>query len=351
MPQPLPRPVNVLLVMEPNPRRKERVQAIAPDLLKVTEVSATALASDGGGLWPGARASSAPSATSRSDRDALLREAHVILLGVPYPKQLYTRTKSLLWVHHTAAGASNLRDSDLWGAPVPVTTSRGANAALPIAEMAVAGAFLFAKGLHAAARGSLERRDYAGNVSLAGKTMGIVGLGGIGAHVARLSRGVGMRVIATRRSAAQQQSNVDGVDVLFPPRELPAMLAQSDYVAVCAMLTGETERLLDQGAFAAMKDGAVLINIARGEIIDEPAMIAALRSGKLRGAYLDVYVGETSGPPDPALRAFPNVVITPHISGRADNPGAVGFDLFLENLRRFLAGEPLKNVVDWQRGY
>jgi len=361
VPNHLPRVVNVLLVMEPNATQTERVQAVAPDILRVTAVSGTAFACDGGSVWPAARARSTPleasgPGASRNDRDTLLREAHVILLALPYPTQLYARTRNLRWVHHPAAGVSNLRNSDLWGAPVPVTTSRGANAALPIAEMAIAGAFIFAKGLHAALRGSLERRDFASNVSLAGKTMGIVGLGGIGSQIARLSRGIGMRVIATRRSAAQRQSDVDGVDELFPPRELHAMLAQSDYVAVCAMLTRETERLLDEKAFAAMKEGSVVINIARGEIIDETAMIAALRCGKVRGAYLDTHAGETNGTetnglPNPELRGLPNVVITPHISARSDNRGNVGFDLFLENLRRFLAGEPLKNLVDWQRGY
>lgn len=361
MPISLPRTINVLLIMEPNARQRERVQAVAPEMLKVTEVSGAAFSSDEGGVWPVARARSNPTdanqrGASRKERDALLREAHIILLALPYPTRLYSRTENLLWVHHPAAGASNLRNSDLWGAPVPVTTSRGANAPVPIAEMAIAGAFIFAKGLHPALRGSTLRRDFAGNVTLAGKTMGIIGLGGIGTHVARLARGMGMRVIATRRSAAHQQPDVDGVDLLFPPRELHAMLSQSDYVTVCAMLTSETEGLLEDKAFAAMKDGCVVINVARGEIIDERAMIAALRSGKLRGAYLDTHVGETNGLetnglPNPELRALPNVVITPHISSRTDNRGTVGFDLFVENLRRFLAREPLKNVVDWQRGY
>ena len=330
-------------------------------MLKVTEVSGAAFSGDEGGVWPAARARSTPPETDqpgagRTERDALLREAHVVMLALPYPTKLYSRTEKLLWVHHPAAGASNLRTSDLWGAPIPVTTSRGANAALPIAEMTLAGVLIFAKGLHAALKGSMQRRDFADNVSLAGKTMGIIGLGGIGTHVARLSRGVGMRVIATRHSAARRQNDVDGVDVLFPPRELHAMLAQSDYIAVCAMLTSETEGMLDQNAFAAMKGGCVVINVARGELIDEPAMIDALRSGKIRGAYLDTHAGETNGIetnglPNPELRALPNVVITPHISSRTDDRGAVGFDLFLENLHRFLAGEPLKNVIDWRRGY
>src|SRR5207245_134850 len=101
------------------------------------------------------------------------------------------------------------------------------------------------------ARGMTARRDYAGSVTLAGKTMGIVGLGGIGGHVARLSRGLGMRVVATRHSATARQKDVDGVDELFPAAELHAMLAESDYVAVCAMWTEQTENLINAPAFAA----------------------------------------------------------------------------------------------------
>jgi phosphoglycerate dehydrogenase-like enzyme len=352
MAQSLPEIINVLLVATPDGQRRARVQAVAPNRLKVTEIPPADFALDAGELWPPGRGTSGPAVSSREERDAALRDAQAILLNLPYPTSLYSRTHNLLWMHHPNAGASNLHRSDFWGAPVMVTTSRGANAALPIAESVVAGALMFARGLHVAARGSFERRDYAGNVSLAGKTMGIVGLGGIGGHVARLAGGLGMRVVATRRSATTRHANVDGVDELFPATELHLMLAQSDYVAVCAMLTEETERMFDAPAFAAMKEGAVLINIARGEIIDEPAMVAALASGKLRGAYLDVFAGELSGnPPPPELRDHPNVVITPHISGMADNPGPLGFDLFLANLRRFIAGEPLSNVIDWQRGY
>jgi phosphoglycerate dehydrogenase-like enzyme len=161
-----------------------------------------------------------------------------------------------------------------------------------------------------------------------------------------------MRVVATRRSASRRESDVAGVDELFPAGELHAMLEECDYLVICTMLTDETEGMMDARAFAALKDGAILVNVARGEVIDEPAMLASLDAGRLHSAYLDVYAGELDGrPPAEALVSHPNVVLTPHSSGRADERGTVGFDLFLENLRRFLAGEPLENVVDWERGY
>lgn len=347
----LPAILNVLLLHEPNAERRAQVQSVTGHL-RVTEIPPADVAGDGGSLWPPGGAAARRPGTTRAERDAALRDAHVILLGLPYPTVLYPRTKSLLWLHHPNAGVSNLRQSDMWGARLTVTTSRGANAALPIAESAIAGALMFARGLHIAARGSMDRRHYRQSVSVAGKTVGIVGLGGIGGHVARLARALNMRVIATRRSATTQRTNVDGVDELLPPAELHHLLAQSDYVIICAMLTEETERLIDAPAFAAMKMGAVIINVARGEIIDEQALLAALDSGRLRGAYLDVYDGELSGTPPPAaLTEHAGVVLTPHVSGVADNPGPRGFDLFLENLKRFVDGEPLTNVVDWERGY
>lgn len=351
--QSLPNPVNILLLMDPVPGRTAGLEAIAPGRIKVREIPAQAVACDGGGIWP-ARSNTALSeaGTTREERDRTLAEAHVIYLGFPYPTRVYERAKNAFWFHHPAAGVSNLRSSDVWEQPVMVTSGRGSNAALPIAEIAFAGALMLAKGLHLAARGSLERAPYGKNLTIRGKTMGIVGLGGIGSEIARLARGAGMRVIATRRSVTQRQEDVPGIDELYPASEMHAMLAESDFVAVCAMLTRETERMLDARAFDAMKTGAILVNIARGEIVDEPAMIAALDSGKLRGAYLDVYAGEhDDGPPRPELASNPNVVITPHIAMAADASGPRGWDVFVENLHLLVEGKPLRNVVDWERGY
>ena len=352
--QPLPEVINVLLVHRPNAQRREQVEAIAPGRIRVTEIASRDFAADAGELWPAQALRQREPSSTRAERDRAAAEAHVVLLDLPYPTVLAGRTKDLRWLHHPVAGASNLQSSDIWGAgdPVQVTTARGSNFAGPIAESAIAGILMFARGLHHAARGSRDRRDYGGMVSIAGKTVGIVGLGGIGAHAAMLARGLGMRVIATRRSATARTRDIDGVDELFPTSDLHAMLGESDYVIVTAMLTRETAGMLDAAAFAAMKEGAVIVNVARGEIIDEPAMIAALDSGRLAGAYLDVYNGENAGRPAPAeLVEHPKVVYTPHITPTADNPGRMGWDVFLDNLRCFVEGRPLENVVDWERGY
>ena len=285
------------------------------------------------------------------ERDALLAEAEVIVIGFPFPLDLRARAPKLGWVHQRPAGASNLRRGDLWDSGVVVTSSRGHAHNLPIAEYVLAGILHFAKGLRVAGVERAERRFRAAAyepVQLAGKTVCVVGAGGIGREVGRLCAAVGMRVVGTRRAPAppgEGFSEVRGADGLLP------LLAESDFVAVCCQWTPETERLIGREAFAAMKEGAVLVNIARGEIVNEEALIEALAAGKLRGAVLDVHAGEFDHAPDPRLWGDERVLLTPHISATADVSSHRGADLFVENLRRYVAGEPLRNVIDWARGY
>ena len=288
---------------------------------------------------------------TRAERDALLAVAEVVVVGFPFPLDIRARAPKLRWVHQRPAGASNMLRGDLWDAGVVVTSSRGHAHNLPIAEYVLAGLLHFAKGLRVAEAERTERRfraaDYA-PVQLAGKTVCVVGAGGIGREVGRLCAALGMRIVGTRRSAAPPDdvfAEVRGADGLHD------LLAESDFVAVCCQWTPETEKLIGARAFAAMKDSAVLVNIARGEIVDEEALVAALAAGKLRGAALDVYVGEFDHAPDPRLWSDPRVLLTPHVSAASDVGSHRGAELFVENLRRYAAGEPLANVIDWQRGY
>ena len=287
----------------------------------------------------------------RAERDALLAKAEVVVVGFPFPLDIRARASRLKWVHQRPAGASNMLRGDLWDAGVVVTSSRGHAHNLPIAEYVLAGILHFAKGLRVAAIERADRRfravDYA-PVQLAGKTVCVVGAGGIGREVGRLCAALGMRVVGTRRGPAPPDETfreIRGAGELFD------LLAESDFVAVCCQWTPETEKLIGHAAFAAMKDGAVLVNIARGEIVDEEALVAALATGKLRGAALDVYVGEFDHAPDPRLWSDPRVLLTPHISAASDVGSHRGADLFVANLRRYVAGEPLENVIDWKRGY
>ena len=288
--------------------------------------------------------------------DAALGVADVLLVGYPLPSVLAGRAPHLVWAHHTQAGVSNLHNSDLWTSGITLTSSRGVMAASAIAEYAMAAAAFFARGLHEGMRqkqaGLFTRSGYE-MVSLRHATMGIVGLGGIGREVARQAKALGMRVLATRRSVTATSYDTDGIDCLLPAGQLHQMAAESDFLAVCAQLTAETAGMIDASVFSALKPGAVLINIARGEEVNEDALIEALVSGDLRGAVLDVYDGELTGRrPRPELLEHPQVLLTPHISSRGDHSAwEPNRRLFADNLRRFLVGEPLLNVVDRQRGY
>jgi phosphoglycerate dehydrogenase-like enzyme len=356
----LPEVLNVLAITRMRPEVVERIEAVAPGRVKVHAVwddFQPELAEE----WPEAvmkrrGGGDAPPTRSREQLEELIRSAHAAILSVPWPLDAPNRMPNLIWTHMPFAGVTNLKESAWWNPKTLVTSARGSTSAIPIAESAIGGAFMLARRLDIAVRQTdareMDATPYRPFMKvLNGKTMGIVGLGGIGGEVARMARGIGMRVIATRHSAKERQADVDGVDVMFPPSELHDMLSECDFVAVCAMWTPETERMLNKAAFDAVKPGAFFLNVARGEIVDEPAMVEALKSGQLAGAYIDVWQGDTTEPPIPELLEAPNIIITPHVSPGADGDYNRGVDIFCENLGRLLRGEELLNRVDFERGY
>ena len=160
-----------------------------------------------------------------------------------------------------------------------------------------------------------------------------------------------MRVIGTRRRTSAGAPLPPGFARLESADRLHDLLRESEFIAICCPWTKETHHLIGRAAFAAMKPGTVLVNIARGEIIDEEALLQALTEGKLRGVALDVYDGEFERAPDPRLWEDARVVITPHVSALTDVSEHGGVKLFCENLARYLESQPLENVIDWQRGY
>ena len=294
-------------------------------------------------------------APSSEERDALFAQADVLIMSHPVLGNIASRSPRLRWFHHTQAGVSNLWRSDIWESQIVLTSSRGYVAPTSIAQYVMAGIMFFGRGLFNAyldkRSGRLDRAGYQ-TIPLHEATVGIVGLGGIGKEVARLARQYSMRVLATRRSATSPQNNVEGVDLLLPADQLAEMAAQSDFLAVCTALNHETQSLIDKGIFDVMKPSAVLINISRGEIVDEDALIEALRGGGIRGVVMDVYQGELEGkPPRAELMELPQAFVTSHISSSDSNFGQAVRELFQENLRRFLADGPLLNVVDRERGY
>lgn len=290
------------------------------------------------------------SAEQRQWRAALLADAEVICIGFPFPTRLATRAHRLRFVHQLPAGVSNLQRGDLWHSHVPITSGRGAGDTLPIAEWAIAAGLAlskdFPRALGQRSTGRLDRRAVQGR-QVAGKTLGVVGLGGIGRQVARLGHGLGMRVIGMRRSAEP----VEHVEQTHPPSRLHDFLRRCDLVVLAAQLTQETHHIMNADAFAEMKPGAFLINVARGELIDERALVDALRSRALGGFAADVYEGEFEHQPPRELLVLDNVILTPHISSQTEEHSRGPLEIFRENLRRCLDGQPLLNQVDWERGY
>ena len=293
-------------------------------------------------------------ATTREQRDQALGSAEIMLVGWPPVKDIRARAPQLKWLHQLPAGASNFLETDLWASNVVVTTSRGLTNRRPMAEYVLASFLHFSRGLHLSYRDKyrhhLDHRSY-DPITIRGKTVCVIGAGGIGQEVANLCAAAGMRVVGTRREISPGSAIPPAFARLEPSHALHDLLRESDFVAICCPWTKETHHLIGTDAFAAMKPGTVLVNIARGEIIDEEVLVHTLATNKLRGFATDVYDGEFERPPDARLWADERVVITPHVSAAADVSEHQGVQLFCDNLRRYLDGQPLVNVIDWQRGY
>ena len=292
--------------------------------------------------------------TTIEQRKRALETAEIVLIGWPPLKDLRSRAPRLRWVHELPAGASNFLETDLWGSEITVTTSRGLTNRRPMAEYVLASFLHFTRGFYLSyvekQRQRFDHRAYQ-PIIVRDKTACVIGAGGIGEEVAKLCAAAGMRVIGTRRDVQSNASLPTGFTRIVPAARLLDLLAESDFVAVCCPWTRETHRLLNQAAFDAMRPGATLVNIARGEIIDEEALLTALGAGKLRGVALDVYDGEFDRPPDARLWQDPRVLITPHVSAATDVSEHGGLALFCDNLQRYLEIRPLRNVIEWARGY
>lgn len=294
------------------------------------------------------------SETTPEERNRVLASAEIVLTGWPPLKDLRARAPRLKWVHELPAGASNFLETDIWGSAVIVTTSRGLTNRRPMAEYVLASFLHFARGLHLSyrdrGRHRFDHQTY-DPVTIRDKTVCVVGAGGIGREVAKLCAAAGMRVVGTRRRVPAGTPLPPGFDRVESSDRLYDLLAESEFVAITCQWTKETHHLIGPKAFAAMKPAAVLVNIARGEIIDEQALLQTIAAGKLRGVALDVYDGEFERPPDPRLWDDERVVITPHVSAVTDVSEHRGLELFCENLARYLDDKPLENIIDWERGY
>ncbi len=272
----------------------------------------------------------------------------------------------LKWVQLHSAGVDHVLDTPLMRSDVAVTTASGIHAPR-IAEYVWASILAFAYRLpvmlHYQQRAEWPkgRWDIFAGHELRGQTIGIVGYGSIGREVARLARAFAMRVlISKRRTEGMADDGYTLTDVgdaagtlpdgVYGPDRLHEMLRQCDFVVVAAPLTPETRHLIDEAALRAMPSHAYLVNIARGGLIDEAALARALGEGWIAGAGLDVFEEEPL-PADSPLWKLDNVILSPHVAGFSLKYDERATDLFAQNLNRYLAGEPLLNLVDKKRGY
>ncbi len=280
-----------------------------------------------------------------------------ILCSYNLPDDLLERAPKLRWLQYPGAGIDRLRALKLLapGSRVIVTSASGIHET-QISEYIIGSMLVFNRSwpelVHLQDRHiwpAQSDNDRLRQLELANATLGIVGLGHIGRRTAKLARAFGMKVLGTHFSARAGDQDPD-VDRLYPLDDLHELLSQCDYIVLSVPLTKRTEKMIGEAELRAMRQNAYLINIARGPIIDEDALIRALTEGWIAGAGLDVAVHEPL-PPDSPLYTTPNLILTPHISGASEHYNERLADLFAENLRHYRAGQPLLNRYDPQKGY
>ena len=277
-----------------------------------------------------------------------ITEADVLVVSGLWRNSLLAATQRLRFIQSISAGIDQYDAAALKARGIHLASAQGANERA-VAEHAMALILALTRRLPEA-RDNQTRHHWRPMMSefarredeLGGKTLLIIGFGRIGQRLAKLARAFDLRVIGVRRDAAAGGADADSV---HPIRELPALLPQADIVALTCPLTPETERLINAGALAAMKPSAILVNVARGRCVDEPALVAALKEGRLAGAGLDCFAEEPLTPDSP-LWDFPNVVITPHAAGETRRYEDNVLDLLLENLDRLWSNRlPLRNQI------
>jgi phosphoglycerate dehydrogenase-like enzyme len=291
--------------------------------------------------------------------DPQARVADEVLAGIHvafYTSDVYeTRPRSffsavrkapnLRWLQTFNVGVDHPIFAELLGRGIRVTSAAGTSA-VPIAQSAVTGLLMLSRGFPAWLQAQREHkwlqfRGSQGPADLSCQTLCVLGMGSIGTEIARLAQALGLTVIGIRRSPRQPS---DPVAEMHPPSALAELLPRCDWLAIACPLTAETRRLVDAAMLARLPRGARVINIARGEIVDEAALVRALQDGHLAGAYLDVFEQEPL-PAESPLWDLPNVIVTPHNCGASSGNEARILALFADNLERWLSGRPLLNEV------
>lgn len=290
---------------------------------------------------------------SEDDLAARIGDAEVFL-GWHFPPALFERARRLRWIHSASAGVEANLFPALVESDVVLTNAAGLHA-VSIPEHVLGLMLTLGHNLHEAQRLQAQHRwerftviSYAGGVrELAGSNLAILGAGAIGAALARMAAGLNMHVRVMRRRPGRA---VEGAEEVVGADQLLALLGWADFVVLATPLTPETRHLIDAAALRAMKSSAYLINIARGEVIDDAALVEALRRGAIAGAGLDVATEEPL-PADSPYWDLPNCVLTPHVSGYTPGYFEKALAMFTDNLARFVRGAALENVVSKSLGY
>lgn len=338
--------VNVVIYHRLTERQLQSIAAVSPEIRVQVGLPAARLQTE-----PGSAAFPA------ADIEKLLPSADV-LFTFRLPENTLAKATRLKWLALASAGTDQARAAGFFeshagaGTEVAITTSSGIHAR-PMGEYVLAAMLMFAHRFPRAFRQQASRQwERWDSSELDGMTLGIVGLGHIGQEVARLGLALGMTVVATRRSAsAEEVVPMDGGQVeLVPTAQLNDLLSRSDFVVLSLPLVADTVRLIGRAELDAMKTTAYLINVSRGKVVDEAVLIEALAGGRIAGACLDVFEQEPL-PAESPLWGMENVIVTPHVAGSHERYEERAVELLCENLRRFLAGQPLLNLVDKVRGY
>jgi glyoxylate/hydroxypyruvate reductase len=345
------RPTHTLLIASYlEPEHVERIRQVDPRLDVIYEPDLLPRS-----RYPGDHYNRIDRTPEQQDRWRALMGQADILFDFDYSnfQELPDLAPHVRWVQCTSAGIGQAVRRYGYDTRMPntiFTTASGVHAG-PLAEFCIMAMLMYNKGAARLIRDQQRKHweRYAGT-DLRGRALAIVGVGKIGHELARLAKAFGMTVLGVKRDVMGVDPAALHLDELYAPQDLPKLLPRAEYLALVAPHTDETEHLIGAAELALLPQGAFFINIGRGATVDQPALVEALRSGQLGGAALDVFVEEPLATNSP-LWEMPNVLISPHSGSTSDRENARITELFCENLRRYLAGEPLLNVLDIERLY
>jgi phosphoglycerate dehydrogenase-like enzyme len=276
-----------------------------------------------------------------------LREIDGVFTEEPLPDGLVQRMPNLKWLHVTRGGVNPYLTPTIKYRPIQVTGSKGIHGTV-FSEFALACILALAKKLPECMEAQKQRQWLKlAPMEVEGKTLGIVGLGTAGAALARKAKAFGLRVIATKRTATPKP---ESVDELGTPEFLPRLLSESDFVVLLLASVPSTLNIFGEKELRSMKKSAYLINLTGGQAIEEKLLVQALKENWIAGAALDAFARQPL-PEDSELWSLPNVIISPRIGGLTEQKWPPLLPIFVDNLNRFIAGEPLRNVVDKELGY